>query len=620
METMRGSRWKSVLRREKQFFNTLLTSSVKAKASQYQKELEIAGRMETIEAYTIGGGAIVIRMAGPNFQWRWVWSKKFHTVSDLDYYNNKVYYTELDKHDTYRTDLICENDKGEILWRKNEISGQVCVRDGLCYYVDMEYPFNTTDLICCDADTGLHDTIIFKDRDEERFLNLIQQAGNTLYCQSSTWQETRTWRIEGKRLTPFYPGTRFQTPLGIAPNGSECAMIVPKGSTIRERKGSYLKSWIFPSKANVPQWIDATSGFMTTVNEGVKNLYLCGPHKTPKLLLTIPGGAILPNPWTERNDTPIETFYVFDVREPPYIVTVLPNSEHIHRPKLYVPPDLKHIIRPITYRQHHTISKDGSRVPYLLIYDRDFTPKTLKGLICYVYSAYGSSSAIEWPTAHWGPLLHRGFAIAYAYCRGGGDKDQAWINGGQRENHMRTVEDFEAVVRNAQAVTGLSPAKTIIYGRSAGGMMVGATTARNPDGDLMGTTFTEVPAVDILRTQTNRTIELTPSGMSEYGDPAASLIQFEASLRISPINSLPVDGAPGVSVLCRTGLLDLQVLPFEPFKWIQRLRGSNPHGPAKKYISYEENEPHVYNSETFTRTRAIDLAILMDWIEKKSHE
>jgi hypothetical protein len=185
---------------------------------------------------------------------------------------------------------------------------------------------------------------------------------------------------------------------------------------------------------------------------------------------------------------------------------------------------------------------------------------------------------------------------------------------------MRTVEDFEAVVRSAQAVTGLPPAKTIIYGRSAGGMMVGSTTARNPDGDLMGTTFTEVPAVDILRTQTNRTIDLTPSGMSEYGDPAASLIQFEASLRISPINSLPVDGAPGVSVLCRTGLLDLQVLPFEPFKWIQRLRGSNPHGPAKKYISYEANEPHVYNSEAFTRTRAIDLAILMDWIEKKSHE
>ena len=621
METMRGPRWKGVLRRERRFFNTLLTTSVKRRAEEYERELKLAGEMLTIEAYTIGGGAIVIRMAGPNYQWRWIWSTKWHLVTDLDYYDNKIYYTEVDKHDSYITHLICEDDKERVLWKKMEIGGQVCVHNGLCYYIDVEYPFNTTELKCCDASTGTKERVLLKDPDNERFLVLIQQSGDTLYCQSTSWRETKTWRIEGTRATPFYPDTRFQTPLGKAPNGDECAFIIPRDSANGAPKGSFLKSWIFPPKNEAIQWIDMTSGFMITVDEGAKSLYLCAPHKRPKRLFSIPAGNILPNPWTERNDTPVETFYVFDVREPPYILTALPNSDTVHRPLLGgINPKVKELIRPIVYKKAHATSADGTRVPYMLIHSKDFTRAQLKGLICYVYSAYGSTSAVDWPDEYWGPLLRRGFAIAYAYCRGSGDKDRDWVNQGQQEHHIRTVEDFEAVVRDAQKATGLPPAQTIIYGRSAGGMMVGATTARNPDGALMGTTFTEVPFVDILRTQTNRTIDLTPSGMSEYGDPAASPVYFQAMLRLSPVNSLPVDGAPGVSVLCRTGLLDQQVLPFEPFKWIQRLRGTETHGPANKFISYEEREAHVYNFEAFVRTRAVDLAILWDWIEKKSHD
>jgi protease II len=125
-------------------------------------------------------------------------------------------------------------------------------------------------------------------------------------------------------------------------------------------------------------------------------------------------------------------------------------------------------------------------------------------------------------------------------------------------------------------------------------MMVGATVARNPDGHLMGACFTEVPFVDTLWTQTNYKVPLTPSGMSEYGNPIKSMVNFAAMMKISPMYGLDADGAPGVFVLCRTGLRDLQVLPNEPFKWVQRLRGVRDKPPAGKFLAFEADEAHVY--------------------------
>jgi protease II len=129
----------------------------------------------------------------------------------------------------------------------------------------------------------------------------------------------------------------------------------------------------------------------------------------------------------------------------------------------------------------------------------------------------------------------------------------------------------------------------------------------------MGATFTEVPFVDVLRTSTNPKLPLTTSGTSEYGNIEGSLINFQAALELSPMDTLPPDGAPGVFVLSRTGLRDLQVMPFEPVKFIERLRGSRQTEPQNKFLGIEDEETHSYSSKTFVNTRAQDLAILLNW-------
>jgi prolyl oligopeptidase PreP (S9A serine peptidase family) len=269
---------------------------------------------------------------------------------------------------------------------------------------------------------------------------------------------------------------------------------------------------------------------------------------------------------------------------------------------------------PLVAKRYYATSADGTRVPWLLVHEKGV--KKPRGLLGYVYSAYGSETVVYWPHMKWSPLLRRGWAIAYCFARGGGDNGAEWADAGQRENHVRTIEDFEATVRTAQKVTGLGPKETVIYGRSAGGMMMGIMTQRHRDGDLMGAVYTEVPFVDTLWTQTNYDVPLTPSGMSEYGNPTKSMRDFAAMMKLSPMYQLDADGAPGVFVLCRTGLKDQQVFASEPFKWVQRLRGAGIRPPAGKYLAFEKDEAHVYEKKS-TEARATDLAILEAWLQNK---
>jgi protease II len=113
------------------------------------------------------------------------------------------------------------------------------------------------------------------------------------------------------------------------------------------------------------------------------------------------------------------------------------------------------------------------------------------------------------------------------------------------------------------------------------------------------------------------TIGLTPSGVSEYGDPSKHPKNFKALLDMSVMENIPEDGASGVFVLCRTGLRDLQVLPYEPVKLVQKLRGTSQTEPNQKYLSYEKEETHTYSAKTFVKTRATDLALLFRWLENK---
>ena len=179
---------------------------------------------------------------------------------------------------------------------------------------------------------------------------------------------------------------------------------------------------------------------------------------------------------------------------------------------------------------------------------------------------------------------------------------------------MKSVEDFEAVIQSAQNKTGVNAENTIIYGRSAGGYLVGATLARNASGNLFRSLYTEVPYLDVLSTTSNPNLPLTQLEYDEFGDPLHKAKNRAALLRLSPVNTIPESGAPSIFVLCRTGLNDKEVFAYESVKWITRLR-ENEGKP--KLLAVSQGEGHfVYGRSSF-RERAEDLALLLSSVARR---
>jgi len=613
METMQGSRWKKLIAKEKRFSKSLLTHSIESLSVQFGKELAYANRLSGMEGFQINNGTILIRGTGSNYQWRWIWDTTYKQMSDIDVYQNHVFYTMEDPKDEYKSILICENEKGCELWRKTQISGQVCVKEGYCYFVTVIHTFDTNKIMRCDAFTGRNEECLMEDNDPRRFLGIYKDTGDVLYCKSSTWRESKLWQLEGKTLVRKYANTVWQMTVG-----ESCAFLTYKEDEEAVAVGEPLKSWMAHAPKGRPLWINLASSHLLMIEEGQQTLYLCSKDHRPKLLYSVMG-SIKPNPWTKYESNTLQAFSIDTPTDFPTMAMVLNNSCDINVIQRRLPKELVNMFPPLEAVKHYGVSADGTKVPYVLVKMKK--TKKLSGLICYVYSSYGLLTPIGWAYSIWGPLLLRGYAIAFCFARGGGDGSSEWTFSGQRENHMKTVEDFEGIVRASQKLTNIGPSHTIVYGRSAGGAIMGMTTMRNPDGSLMETTYTEVPFVDFLRSSTNMEIGLVPSSLAEFGNPGANPWDFQVALKASPINALPTDGAPGVFVLARTGLKDQQVSAFEPIKWIQKLRGegSDPSDPKNKYIFIEDNEAHSYKGMVFIKARASDLAILYSRLEKKSH-
>jgi len=217
-------------------------------------------------------------------------------------------------------------------------------------------------------------------------------------------------------------------------------------------------------------------------------------------------------------------------------------------------------------------------------------------------------------TARWLPLLRRGFTLCYALVRGGGDHDDAWAEAARRDHKVKSVEDFEAVIQSAQKKTSVKPENTVIYGRSAGGYLVGATLARNATGNLFGSLYTEVPYLDVLSTASNPKLPLTQLEYDEFGDPLHKEKNALALLRLSPVNTIPESGAPAIFVLCRIGLNDKEVFAYESVKWITRLR-ENEGKP--KLLAISEGEGHFVSGKSSFRERAEDLALLLSNVARR---
>ena len=243
---------------------------------------------------------------------------------------------------------------------------------------------------------------------------------------------------------------------------------------------------------------------------------------------------------------------------------------------------------------------DGVKVPISLVYRPDLQrdlKRTGAPLLLYGYGAYEFSNDPMFDSARLS-LLDRGFVLAIAHVRGGGELGRRWYDDGKLLHKRNTFDDFIACADHLVAEGYTTPGVLAIRGRSAGGLLIGAVLNQRPE--LFACAVAQVPFVDALTTMLDDKLPLTVNEYDEWGNPAQP--EFYRYIKsYSPYDNVRPASYP--AVLVTGGLNDPRVSYWEPAKWVARLRtvnrgdrpillktqmGAGHSGPSGRYDSWRE--------------------------------
>ena len=209
---------------------------------------------------------------------------------------------------------------------------------------------------------------------------------------------------------------------------------------------------------------------------------------------------------------------------------------------------------------------DGTGIPVSIVYRKDRKGAGTKPLYIYGYGSYGYALPVGFNSNRLS-LLDRGFVLAYAHIRGGGDMGKPWHDAGRLMQKMNTFTDFIAVTEYLIAHGYGDPRRVAMEGGSAGGLLMGAVANMRPD--LYRAVLSHVPFVDVMNTMLDATLPLTIAEYEEWGDPNQPEA-FAYMLQYSPYDNLKAARYP--AMLVKTSLNDSQVMYWEPAKYVARLR------------------------------------------------
>ncbi len=224
-----------------------------------------------------------------------------------------------------------------------------------------------------------------------------------------------------------------------------------------------------------------------------------------------------------------------------------------------------------TTERRFATAKDGTKIPYSLIYKKGLK---LDGKNPAFISAYGSYGAAAYTPAFAGKtlaLVDQGAVVGYANVRGGGEFGREWHRAGQLENKPNTWRDLIAVCEEIQAKGYTSPAYQAIGGRSAGGITMGRALEERPD--LFAVVISGVGWHNPLRYVAEQNGYGEEPEWGAIADPAG----FKALKSIDSYQQV-VDGTKYPAVLLTTGVTDPRVAPFHPAKMAARLQTATASG------------------------------------------
>jgi oligopeptidase B len=213
-------------------------------------------------------------------------------------------------------------------------------------------------------------------------------------------------------------------------------------------------------------------------------------------------------------------------------------------------------------------SHDGEQIPITLLYRTGLERNGSAPCLLYGYGSYGISMPASFSTNRLS-LVDRGFVYAIAHVRGGKEGGYRWYTEGKRQQKRNTFLDFVASAERLVDGNYTSNGKIVVFGGSAGGLLVGAVVNMVPAGMLAGA-IAEVPFVDVLNTMHDTDLPLTPMEWPEWGNPIEDPDAYDYIASYSPYDNVEARDYP--PMLVTAGLTDPRVTYWEPAKWVAKLR------------------------------------------------
>ena len=251
-------------------------------------------------------------------------------------------------------------------------------------------------------------------------------------------------------------------------------------------------------------------------------------------------------------------------------------------------------------------ASDGAQIPLTIVRRHDVVCDGTAPALLIGYGAYGANLSVGFVGERLS-LLERGFVIALAHIRGGSEMGREWYLQGKLAHKQHTFDDFIACGEFLVAQQYTTSARMACYGRSAGGLLVGAVVTQRPT--LFAAALALVPFVDILNTILDPTIPLTIPEYEEWGNPNDPT-QFQTMWEYSPYDHTIAQTYP--AILMTAGFNDPRVQYWEPAKWIAKLRAVAPAG--RYYLLTDMIAGHAGKSGRYDALidRAVEYAFLCD--------
>jgi oligopeptidase B len=211
-------------------------------------------------------------------------------------------------------------------------------------------------------------------------------------------------------------------------------------------------------------------------------------------------------------------------------------------------------------------SHDGKKIPLSLFYKKGLDLTNGNPLFLDGYGSYGATYDPAFSSRRIS-LVDRDVIYVRAHVRGSSFLGRAWYENGKMGQKQNTFSDFISSAEYLIEEKITKAEKIVIYGGSAGGLLIGAVLNQRPD--LFKGAIADVPFVDVVNTMLDETIPLTVIEYDEWGNPN-ELDAYKDMIAYSPYDNVVEQDYPSILVIA--GLNDPRVGYWEPAKWVAKLR------------------------------------------------